>query len=278
MRARIVSVCLLFLLAVAVSWGSSYVRAAPVTIFPTPTTGYTTTFTGSSVSASPITGYPGWYYWGGGNATVGITSTYPRNGTGSFYLQGVDGSSQGGVGYGTGGVLGKLADFVGASYDWYRDSKSTNPNTQAPALALIVDFDGNLTTTTDSGKYLVYEPVYNGKSVVPTNVWQVEGITPSSNVWSSYDPPANYYNSSLSSYVSKYPNAVVLGFTAYFGSGWNGQFYGAVDNLSWQFNNQSVAGPFNFEVEVPEPASLAAFGAAMLGLAAIRYRRRRTCT
>lgn len=278
MRARIVSVCLLFLLAVAVSWGSSTVRAAPVTIFPTPTTGYTTTFTGSSVSVSPITGYPGWYYWGRGNATVGITSTYPRNGTGSFYLQGVDGSSQGGVGYGTVGVLGKLADFVGASYDWYRDSKSTNPNTQAPAFALIVDFDGNLSTKNDQGKYLTYEPIYNGKSPsVPADAWQTENISKTSIFWSGF-VSSSVFQPLDSYWLTNYPNAVVLGFTAYFGSGWNGQFYGAVDNLSWQFNNQSVAGPFNFEVEVPEPASLAAFGAAMLGLAAIRYRRRKTCT
>jgi len=253
----------------SVSFLAGGVQAAPMTIYPTPTTGYTVTFLGSVVSDQPITGYSGWFYWGRGNATVGITGTYPQSGLGAFYLQGVGSSSQGGVRYTPGIILGSLADFTGGSYDWYRSSSSTNPASQAPAFALIVDFDGNPSTTGDI-RFLNYEPIYNGSSI-PTDTWVTENITTSSIFWSTYNTSLGY--SPLTSWVSTYPNAIVLGFTSYFGSGWNGQFFGGVDNLSWQFSNQSPAGPFNFEVETPEPATLATFGVMLAGAWVFRRRR-----
>lgn len=260
---------LLLLVFAVVSFLAGGAQAAPMTIYPTPTTGYSVTFPGSSVSNQPIPGYPGWFYWGRGNATVGITGTYPQSGFGSFYLQGVGSSSQGGVLYTPGIILGSLADFTGGSYDWYRSSSSTNPTTQAPAFALIVDFDGNPLTTGDI-RFLNYEPIYNGSSI-PTNTWVTENITTSSIFWSTYNNSLG--NSPLTTWVSTYPNAVVLGFTSYFGSGWNGQFFGGVDNLSWQFSNQPQAGPFNFEVEVPEPATLATLGLMLTGTWVLRRRR-----
>jgi hypothetical protein len=125
-------------------------------------------------------------------------------------------------------------------------------------------------STTGDVRFLNYEPIYNGSSI-PTNTWVTENITTSSIFWSTHNTTLGY--KPLTTWVSNYPNAVVLGFTSYFGSGWNGQFFGGVDNLSWQFSNQPQAGPFNFEVEVPEPATLATLGLMLTGVWVLRRRR-----
>jgi hypothetical protein len=66
-----------------------------------------------------------------------------------------------------------------------------------------------------------------------------------------------------------FTNAVILGFNAGIGSGWNGVFTGAVDNITWTIGTQTAS--YNFEVAaVPEPAALALLAAGLLGLAAAR--------
>ena len=70
-------------------------------------------------------------------------------------------------------------------------------------------------------------------------------------------------------------NYSVFGISSGVGSGWSGNFYGAVDNITLGFTG-GTSTTFNFEV-VPEPSSAAlALTAGLAGLIeAIRRRRSR---
>lgn len=67
-------------------------------------------FSGSSTTYVPV-GSSGWFYYGRGGSTVGINNTYPHNGNASVYLNGISGSSQGGILYFTGSSLGSLSQL-----------------------------------------------------------------------------------------------------------------------------------------------------------------------
>lgn len=244
-------------------------------------------------------GASGWHYNNVRNSgVVGINDTYPRNGTGSAFLQtqfGPGGASSkadieylaaglnvGGNFYAT-GSLGLFSAFSAMSYEWYRDSASTNSAVQHPALRILLDRDGNLATTGDRGG-LVYEAAYNG-AVVPVNTWTAGSVGAATKLWnfglglgfeydidgdgSPYDTLAEWQASALMS------NAVILGFSAGVGSGW-GPFMGAVDGIGWTIAGQSAM--YDFEVPrdqgVPEPASMALVGIGLLALARSRRRTR----
>jgi hypothetical protein len=63
----------------------------------------------------------------------------------------------------------------------------------------------------------------------------------------------------------------VISVNAGIGSGWNGTFKGAVDNITFGFNGTYTT--YNFEV-VPEPASMVALGSGLIGLLGLRRRKK----
>lgn len=253
-----------------------------------PSPGSTVTDATGTRSTNPVDGsanrvseaFGGFYSWQqrdvGGGAVVGITTDYARSGNGSAYFSTVDGNSKASLEYFFEGPLA-LSDFDGASYDWYRDSASTNIGIQAPSLRLYV-LDGF------TGGTLIFEPYYQGPPAdVATDSWQTSFLDFSSTVWArpsfgapataSCDPDACF--DTLANYAAKHPDLLVTGFSTGVGSGWNGAFKGAVDNITFSFGGQEST--FNFEVDaatVPEPATWAMMLMGFGGLGAMLRRRR----
>ena len=254
------------------------------------------TYTNASGSNQGQAVSAGWYYNNVRNdGVVGITGNYARSGNGSAYMQTINGpggaSSKADFEYLSGGVdvggnyyastsLGNLGNLSALSYEWYRDSGSTNSAAQHPALRILVDADGDLGTTGDRGG-LVFEAVYNGSATATTDTWVTEDIFAynsgdGANLWTFGAGMAFAefgYGNSLSDWQAGVgtvdSNSAVLGFSMGVGSGW-GPFQGAVDNFSFAFAG-GPSGDFNFET-IPEPATFSLLSVAALGLMIRRKR------
>ena len=150
----------------------------------------------SSANLGQAIGTSGWYYNNvRANGTAGIDGTYARSGNGSLHFSG-PANAKADVeflpnaipflgNYNSAASLGSFSAFVGMSYEWYRNSTSTTDVRQMPALRVLIDRDGDLTTTNDRGG-LVFERVYNegaDQSAAPTNAWTSETIGASTFVW-----------------------------------------------------------------------------------------------
>jgi hypothetical protein len=218
-------------------------------------------------------------------SSIGITSTYSRNGNGSFEFTGASGTSKADAVYYA--DFGTLGGFTGASYDWYRDSASTVGDHLQIAFRLLYDNDGDITTTGDQGA-LVFEQAYNAGGAATPAAWVTSTIDLTPTLWqSSYGNGNNeIYNRNLSvwtTYTQTGPETAagqdqlsastwIIGISMGIGSGWSGTFAGAVDNVSISSSTPGASSlsATNFEV-VPEPSACLLGALGLIGL----LRRRR---
>lgn len=244
-------------------------------------------------------GNPNWVYNNtrrGGS--VGIRTNYPRSGNGSVYFNSPDSLGKADIEYfadpvlvggnfvpnpfNPSSILGPLADLSHLSYEWYRGASSTVPNHLHPVLRL-----GILRVNSDNTAavgYLTFERVYNGfYGAAPTGSWQSDDIVSNNyKLWATdslgFGDPNDDINQVLKTITEWVSAANAIGATLYvisvnagIGSGWNGTFEGAVDNITFGFNGAYTT--YNFEV-VPEPASMVALGSGLIGLLGLRRRKR----
>jgi hypothetical protein len=253
---------------------------------------------GGSANQGQSFGNPNWVYnntRGGGS--VGIRTNYPRSGNGSVYFNSTSNTGKADIEYfaspvNAGGnfapnpfdpssILGSLAALSHLSYEWYRDGSSTAPAWLHPVLRLGI-LRVNQDNTFALG-YLIFERVYNGFGAAPTDSWQSDDIVSNNyKLWATAslgfgDPNVNINDvlKTIPEWVSAASNAnatlLVISVNAGIGSGWNGTFTGAVDNITFGFNGTYTT--YNFEV-VPEPASMAALGSGLIGLLGLRRRKK----
>jgi len=207
------------------------------------------------------------------NGTVDITDEQPRSGNGSAEFNLTSGSDKAGlnIDFAAGDASHRLSDLTEASYEWYRDSTSTNSAVQHPSLKLVVDGDGNLGTTNDR-LTLAYEEAYNNYTVAaPTNSWVSSNATngkwwafhSASSGWPGAPGVVEVYNKTLNDWMTQSvtynawtdpitANAVVLSVRIEVGSGWNGVSKMFADNVRVVFGNASdvIA---NFDILPPLP-------------------------
>lgn len=202
----------------------------------------------------------------GGDTTIGITTDYAKDGNGSAYFTTTDangdGASKGDLQfYFAQPVL--LSALNSVSYSWYRDASSTASNILAPALRFDIRKNGAFAGS------LVFENYYQGEVAAATSTWTTLTATLNSgDIWATNAALGPTFataggEKTFQQWINDNAGSTltVTGVSFGIGSGWNGTFAGAVDNVAYSFTGGPSAN-FNFEVAqgaaaVPEPASWA---------------------
>jgi hypothetical protein len=245
-------------------------------------TGTVTTVVGpgggaNRASAAPTLG--SWYQTNvGGGGSVGITTTYTNDGDGAAYFATTSGDSKSDLqlNFATPVALSSLRSVA---FDLFVDPATTTTNgTFSPVLRFNVAKNGSFAGS------LVFEYFYQGQTAAPEGQWLTQTATLGSGIWwatnAALGPTfadANGGQKTLADWLAANNNAItVTGVQLGVGSGWNGNFSGAVDNV--RFNFADLSASYNFAVAaVPEPATWAMMigGFGFIG-GALRSRRRST--
>jgi hypothetical protein len=215
----------------------------------------------------------------GGGATVGITTNYAHDGNGSVYFNTTGSNAKADLEYYLTTAV-PLSSVTSLSFDYYRDSASTVTASLAPVMRLDILKNGSFAGS------LVLENIYQAQqNIAPTDVWTTLAASLTNGIFwatnASLGPTfaaALGGQKTLQEWIDGNSGAqlTVAGVSIGVGSGWDGNFVGAVDDVNVVFTRAATINS-NFEVAaaVPEPATWAMFIGGF-GLVGAAMRRRRT--
>ena len=198
-----------------------------------------------------------------GTGAVNLNSTHTEDGDGAANFTSTSTTGKASLQYAmTSPVL--LSSLSSLSYDWFVDAASTTSGQQMPALRLFVSQGVGGASAT-----LVFEPTYQGTAVKGS--WETSNISLTSGKFWATTSSSNTVTDGIEGDIianmktlgdwvglkSANSNLVVTGISFGIGSGWVGNFTGAVDHVTYNFTGGPSA-DFNFRAgAVPEPASWA---------------------
>jgi hypothetical protein len=238
--------------------------------------GTVTTSTGARVTAGVALGR--WHQANvGGGASVGITRDYSNDGDGAAYFASTGSAGKADLQRNFTSLV-SLSKLESVSFSFFVDPASQTINgTFAPVLRLNMLKNGSFAGS------LVFEYAYQGLGAAPEGQWVTQTASLNSGNWWATNAAlgpvqanANGGVKSLQSWIDANGSAElqVFGVNIGIGSGWDGNFAGAIDDVRYSF----AGGPsseVNFAV-VPEPATWAMMigGFGLVGAASRRRSRK----
>lgn len=211
----------------------------------------------------------------GGGGSTGITTTYTNDGDGAAYFASTSGDSKADLQYFFSAPVA-LSSLQSVSFDFFVDPATQTTNgVFSPVLRFDMRKNGAFAGS------LVFEYFYQNQSAAPEGQWITQSADLGSGVWWATNGALGPTFATaggvktLADWIAGNAGSdlTVVGVNIGIGSGWNGSFAGAIDNVRFDFG--TVSGDFNFAV-VPEPATWALMigGFGFVG-GALRVRRRK---